>query len=184
MNIMHPYAAIDHQMQVRILIATCVMTTVLMFCLITLDKALRTKTAPQGIISFELIHSPEQAATILAEWGPRGRVVAGISLGLDFLFLVVYGNCLALACSLIADQIRPRSNRLANVGAVLAWGMLLAALLDAIEDFALIEVLLGSATSPWIQMACWSAVIKFCLLALGGLFIAGALLLRGIRRLQ
>jgi hypothetical protein len=50
---------------------------------------LKTEASPWGIVSFEFVGSGEAAARMLAGWGERGRLIAGINLGLDFLFILV-----------------------------------------------------------------------------------------------
>lgn len=49
-------------------------------------------------------------------------------------------------------------------GALLAWGQIVAALLDALENYALIQILLGTEQGLWAQVARWSAQnqLKLC----------------------
>ena len=52
------------------------------------------------------------------------------------------------------------------LGAPLAWGLWIAALLDFVENFALVILLFGWVQSPWPQIAAVCAAIKFALLLL------------------
>ena len=55
--------------------------------MLILDRPLRTPAAPQGIVSYELAGTLPRAQEILASWGERGRLFAGVGLGLDYLYL-------------------------------------------------------------------------------------------------
>jgi hypothetical protein len=79
-----------------------------------------------------------------------------------------------------ARALRLRGWPLAGAGAPLAWGLLLAAALDAAENAALLTMLWGTVRAPWPQVSFWCAAIKFALVALGLIYAAygaaGALL--------
>jgi hypothetical protein len=53
----------------------------------------------------------------------------------------------------------------------MGWGALLAALFDAVENYALWVVLMGKVASPYPEIAAWCATIKFTLLIAGLLTI-------------
>jgi len=55
--------------------------------------------------------------------------------------------------------------------ALLAWAQFLAAFLDAIENYALIRVLLGSTENIWPALARLCAGPKFLIVTLGLLYI-------------
>jgi hypothetical protein len=141
-----------------------------MAALVVLDQPLRTAIAPSGIVSFEFAGDLLHAQGIMASWGHPGRVYAGLSLGLDYLYLVLYAGTTALGCGLVAGRLTRRVRWLGGLGAVLSWAPLLAALLDAIEDYALIRVLLGSTAPAWPIVAWWCAGPKFLLVAAGLLY--------------
>jgi hypothetical protein len=146
-------------------------TLLLMAGLQVLGSPLETPAAPAGIISFELAGNLDSAQEILDSWGTRGQVIAGLSLGLDYFFLVAYSITIALGCIIIAGRLHSRFGFLIRVGILLSWAQFMAALLDALENFALIKVLLGSENAIWPQVARWSALPKFLLLILGILFV-------------
>ena len=86
---------------------------------------------------------------------------------LDYVFLLSYSTTIGLACVWTARFLHDRQWSLARIGVPLAWVQWLAAVLDAIENYALITMLFGSVTSPWPQIAYWCAIIKFALVFLG-----------------
>jgi hypothetical protein len=139
------------------------------------DQPLRTAAAPHGIISFELARTVQAAQSMLASWDWLARVYAGLSLGLDYLYLVVYSTAIAFGCVWIAARNRTRRPRFARAGIAIAWSQWAAALFDAVENAALFRVLTGSIAEHWPMLAWGCASLKFFLVAIGLLFtIAGA----------
>jgi hypothetical protein len=132
---------------------------------------LTTSAAPSGIVSFEFARTLSNAQAVVASWGTEGQVYAGINLGLDYLFMVSYGLAIGLGCVLVARGLAGRVKSLASVGVLLAWGALLAALLDALENYGLMRLLLGSTDEIWPTLAYWCAGPKFILVALGLLYL-------------
>jgi hypothetical protein len=132
---------------------------------------LRTDAAPSGIVSFELAGTLPVALRILASWDATARVYAGLNLGLDFLFIAAYASCIGLGCVLVARRLARRSARVASAGVVLAWAMWLVALLDGIENYALIQLLLGSPQAAFAALAQWCAIPKFLIVGLGILYV-------------
>jgi hypothetical protein len=147
-----------------------------------LDGTLKTEAAPRGIISFEFAGSLTTAGRILASWGPKGTVYAGLSLGLDFLFLFAYAGAIGLGCVLAAHGLSRRMKSISLLGAPLAWGQLCAALLDVFENIGLIHVLLGTESEIWPTLAFWCAIPKFFIVAVGLIYIAVSALLLMIRK--
>ena len=139
-----------------------------------LDAHLKTAAAPAGIVSFELAGNMESTRQIISSWGLDGQVRAALSLGLDYFFLAVYATFIAMACAQIAKALRWGPRMLATVGFLLAWTQFPAALLDAVENTALIQLLLGSSRPALPLVARWCAVIKFTLVGAGLLYIIGA----------
>ncbi len=136
-----------------------------------LDQTLITDPAPRGIVSFELAGNIQQAHQILEEWGPEGRVCAALSLGLDYLFLIVYALLISLACVLTARYFTLKFTFLATAGFVLGWGQFCAAILDAVENLALIRLLLDSQRESWPIIARWCAIVKFGIIGAGLAYI-------------
>ncbi len=153
--------------------------TLIVFAAISaLDVPLHTSAAPDGIVSFELARNPVAAQAILDSWDASARVYAGLSLGVDYLFIVLYASTIALGCVLVGTRLDGAAARLATW---LAWAQVLAATLDAAENWALIRWLLGSRSAFWPPVAAWCATVKFALVGLGLAFVlggAGMLLVR------
>jgi hypothetical protein len=119
------------------------------------------------IVQFEF-----NALKVIKSWIETDKMWAAFSLGLDFLFLVVYSNTISLACIWAANVLQAYSLPLATVGIWLAWGQWVAALLDIVENIALMIILFGSVTSTLAQLAKWCAISKFGLIILGLLYAA------------
>ena len=160
----------------RVLITGAGLSVVLLLGMMVLDRALKTPEAPAGIISFELAGSLAGAESIIGSWDEKARIQAGISLGLDFFFLVTYAVTLAEACRIVAARLAP--NRLRVLGTVLARGVWGAALLDTIENLALIQLLIGHGEIWFPVLAALCAWPKFGLVgcALLYIFAGGAMI--------
>ena len=174
MTIPDPIACISGSARKHALVSFFILTLVLMTAMHWLDAHLKTTPAPAGIVSFELAGNLESTRQIISSWDHAGQVRAALSLGLDYFFLVVYAFFLALACSQIARALRWSSRILAATGFLLAWAQFLAAVLDAIENTVLIQLLLGSTQPALPLVARWCAVIKFTLVGAGLFYIVGA----------
>jgi hypothetical protein len=157
---------------------------VLMATLNILGVPLRNDASPAGIISYEFAGSLPAAERILGAWGEEGRVAAGLNLGLDFLFLFAYGAAIALGCVIAARSLKDRSRILGAIGTILAWAVIAAALLDVIENYALIRLLLGSGTGSLAAAARVCAAIKFSLVAVSLLYVVFGGVTAGIQRLR
>lgn len=165
------------QRPVRTLWTLSLFVTLLLFALFRpLHAPLENAAAPAGIVSFELARTEQRAAEMLASWSPDARLRAAFGLGLDYLFMVSYAAAIGLACAHVAASL---PNWPARLGRFLAWGLAVAALLDAIENVALWQQLLNGAAGRWALLAWLCASLKFTLVVAGLLFVlAGALLIR------
>ncbi|MBX3056001.1 MAG: hypothetical protein KF770_05965 [Anaerolineae bacterium] len=137
---------------------------------------LQTAVAPAGIISFEFAGTVANAQAMIESWGEHGRLVAAFGLGLDFLYPLVYASAISLACVWAAERVQPRSPA-ASWGIWLAWGAWLAALLDYVENVALVLLLFGSTAVLLPPLAFLCAAIKFTLVIAGILYVLAAWLL-------
>ncbi|MCJ7801211.1 MAG: hypothetical protein MUP82_02505, partial [Candidatus Marinimicrobia bacterium] len=89
----------------------------------------------------------------------------------DFLFLIVYAIFFATACYLVAQKYIYKNNLMYKTGLLIAKLQFSAALFDAIENIALIKLLLGSNNSIFPTIAYYFASIKFALIAIGIIYI-------------
>lgn len=62
------------------------------------NKPLQIDSAPYGILSFELAGTVDASQKKLDSWSPEACIFAGISLGLDYLFLILQLLVLGFAC--------------------------------------------------------------------------------------
>ena len=151
----HPFEWLSIKTQNRAFVVLLMITFIVMGGLQVLDGHLKTEIAPAGIVSFEFAGNITNAKQILVSWGPQGAIYAGMSLGLDFLFLFSYAGAIGLGCVLAARGLSQRSKTIFLLGVPLAWGQLCAALLDAVENISMIQVLLGVENPLWPVMAIW-----------------------------
>jgi len=166
----------------RSALALTLLTLATMVALRLLDAPLRTDAAPLGIVSFELAGGRAEAAAIIASWGTEGRVYAGLSLGLDYLFLFAYAGAIALGCVWVARRLAQGSRAWLRLGLTLAWALPLAAALDALENLALIRVLLGGTGDLWPRVALLCALPKFAIVLAGLVYLlVGGIRARGAR---
>lgn len=139
--------------------------------LAVIDSGLKVPAAPLGIISFELCGFLSTCDATLQQWGVEGRQLAMLSLGLDYLFMVIYPSLVCVGLLLVVASVPARAAKLTRS---LAWIALLAGAADAFENYFLIRVVLtGSGASHGVLASICSA-IKFSILGitLGWLILA------------
>jgi len=129
-----------------------------------LDTPLQTSAAPGGIVSYELARSLDNSQAMLNSWDANARLFAAFGLGFDFLFMPVYALALSLGL-LLAGSDKPKGFHALTVW--LGWGALFAALFDAVENYALWQILSGDLSAALPQVAALCATLKFALLVSG-----------------
>ncbi len=167
----HPLSTIAAERRGRVFwplaLAAVVMTAIMQL----INAPLITSEAGRGIVSFELAGTVDKAAAIVSSWsGPDAHAYAGLSLGIDYLYMPVYALAIAFGCIGAGEILRLRAWPLSGLGPWLAWGVWLAALCDAIENFALLQILLRTAAQPWPQVALICAIVKFIFIIAGLLY--------------
>ena len=179
----HPFQSIKASSRSRIfwfLLAAAVLLTVIMNWI---SQPLITPAAPYGIVSFELAGTAARSHLIIASWDKIARLYAAFGLGLDYLYMVVYSFTIGLGCILAAEALYRGKFPLGSFGALLAWGLWLAALLDALENIALAVQLLEQGSSPWPLVALVCASAKFSLIFLGLVYAFYGLAMHAAARL-
>jgi hypothetical protein len=178
-----PFNHLSSTARKRALIITLVMSAILLLAMRTLDAPLRTHMAPSGIVSFEMAGNDKVSKQILDSWSTEAKINAALSLGLDFLFLIVYALFISLSCVQIAAALKDDHSIFFRTAVILAWAQFLAAILDATENLALIHLLLNSS-SRWLPcLARWCAIIKFSIVGAGLIFIFAGLLVIGLKKI-
>lgn len=143
------------------------LTLAMMVIMNLIGAPLINETAPLGIISYEFAGDVPTAQAIIDSWHPDAQMSASLSLGLDYLFLVVYSSAIALGCLWSGELLRQINWPLGGIAVLLAWLLWFAAIADAIENYALIRMLFDSVVSPLPEVAMISAGIKFGLIFAG-----------------
>jgi hypothetical protein len=160
-------------LRVRWLLA---LSTVSIVLAIAYGSFLRQQGAPllkllkNGIVTLELPWDSERAQQLVAALGEDGIRIATLQVQLDFAFLLLYPIALSTTCALFARHVGPVLGRL---GMVMAWAVLMAAPLDAIENLAILKMLGGHTAAPWPMLSTICAAAKFSLV-IGALLYAAA----------
>ena len=178
-----PFNHLSNSARKRVLVITLVMSAILLFVMRALDTPLRTNTAPSGIVSFELAKNYDASQQILNSWNTEAKINAALSLGLDFLFLIVYALFISFSCIQVAVALKDDHTCFFRVAVVLAWAQFLAAILDAIENVALIQLLKNSSRIGLPCLARWCAIVKFSIVGAGLIFIFAGLLGIGMQKI-
>lgn len=139
------------------------------------DGYLTNETCENGIISFELAKTLDCSQAILDSWDSRAKMAASMSMGLDYLFLLVYSSTMALLL-FRASEFFKKNMLLHQMGRILIWAVFTAAFFDGIENFALIKLLLGNVAQSWVTIAYAFAVVKFVLIGAAMLYLLPCLL--------
>lgn len=170
-----PFDWLQPAIQLRALLLSLLPLSALMRAIIVTNTPLENPSAPYGMVSFQLAGSLDLSRAIINSWDQHTRVLAALNLGVDYLYMVAYAFTIGLACVLLARRFANRWPSLTQTGIWLSWGMLVALLLDATENYFLISLLTGAQQAFWPLLARWCALPKFGLvlaalayLALGG----------------
>ena len=166
-KINHPFSWLPETHHNRVFILLFVLTLILLMFMSLIDAPLKTSAAPNGIISIEFAGKLTVAQEIIHSWGLKGQIYAGLSLGIDFLFLFAYSLTLSLGCVLVSSSLSQPGQILYQFGVRLAWAQFGAAILDSVENYALIKILLGSQREIFAVVAYWCAMPKFMIVFIG-----------------
>ena len=128
------------------------------------EQYLRTSAAPSGVVSFELARNLQTSQAIVDSWDANARLVAAFGLGFDYLFMLTYALALSLGLLLAMNG---KMGGYYYFAAWMGWGAFAAALFDAVENYALWNVLTSGVVSPYPQIAALCATAKFILLIVG-----------------
>jgi hypothetical protein len=171
MCLRHPFEWFTPSGQIWAFIFFFILSLLTMVGLQVTGAHLITEVSPAGILSFEFAGELSAAQKIVNSWGQTDRVYAALNLGLDYLFLLIYACAIGLGCVLVARRLLPRTTSLAKLGTLIAWAQLGAALLDGVENYALIRVLLGTELAAWPMVARWCAIPKFSIVGAGLIYV-------------
>lgn len=184
-NMEHPLRSVPVEHRKRFFFAFLFLTLALFAVFQILDRPLRTQAAPNGIVSFELAGTPLTARAITDSWKQLSLLLsatgqanpdivnvayalAAFSLGLDYLFMPAYALALAFGTLLVAQK---HSGWFKSLAVLAGYAAFAAAAFDAVENYALLQVLLGKIDSGYPAIAAFCAILKFGLLAFGVLSV-------------
>lgn len=165
-----PFATITSKTEKKLTLSLFYLLIIGAIVLVFFNNILENNAAPYGIFSFELAGSLNKSLEILNSWSPLAKIFAGLSLGFDFLFLLIY----TLFISLLIHKINKRlwlGKPFHRIGELLVWSMCITAIFDAIENAALIKLLVGSTQEYWSYIAYTFAVSKFILISIAIIYI-------------
>lgn len=111
-----------------------------------------------------------RASQILENWSDADKRGVRLDLALDFVFIVIYVTGIAVACMLAADALVAVAWPGGGIGAIFVRAIIIAGLLDAIENGAQLLMLAGHETQPWPALASICASIKFFLVGMACLY--------------
>jgi hypothetical protein len=175
----HPLEFVSRESRKQFFFTFLALTLILFAIFRVIDQPLRTDAAPSGIVSFELAGNPQMARAITDSWKQMSLLLSAVAgqpdptivnvpyifaafgLGIDYLFMPLYALTLAFG-TLLAS--RRHEGILRSLGAVAGYGALAAALFDAVENYALLQVLLGNIQSSYPAIAAFCAIMKFGLI--------------------
>lgn len=134
------------------------------------DAPLKNEVCPNGIVSFELAKDLSVSKNILNSWDDNAKANAGLSLGFDFLFLIVYSSFIALLIYNLNNRFW-KDKGFYKVGRVLVYLIFVAAIFDIIENIALIELLKDNLIQVWASIAYYFASLKFIFILICLLYV-------------
>ena len=116
------------------------------------------------------------ADVMFTVWNDETKDSLKTALHWDYVFLFVYPAAVAVSCFIAGGFLHRAGIVPFNYSLIIICLQLIAPVLDAVENYALLKVLSGPIVSPWPELARWCAIGKFSLVLLG---IGYALLLGG-----
>lgn len=134
------------------------------------DAPLKNEVCKNGITSFELAKDIGKTVAILNSWNTTAKINMSLSLGFDFLFLLVYSSFIALLIFNIQNKLW-KNTAFYKYGKILIILIFIAAFFDVIENIALIKLLLGNIKQVWASVAYYFAVIKFAIVLICVVFL-------------
>lgn len=160
-----------------------ILTLLCSVCLLIIDRYLTTDSCPNGIISFELAKELTNAQEMINSWDVKGKIAAGISVGFDYLYLVVYSSFINILIFRIKESLKVKVTYYL-MGKYIIYGVFIAAIFDGIENLGLIQLLLGNEIQFWVSIAYYFAVIKFSLLATAILYLICGVLFKILLKIK
>ena len=165
-----PFSYLSKKAEKRFTLFILFATIVVGCFMVYFDSFLKNDICKNGIISFELVNDIENSKAILNSWNLKSKISAGLSLGLDYLFLLLYPSLIAVLIHKLNQKLWA-NHSFYKVGVYIIFAQFFTALFDAIENVGLIQLLLGNIDQFWTSLAYYFASIKFVLIITGIVYI-------------
>lgn len=165
-----PFSYLSKKAEKRFTFLILLSTIVVGYFMIYFDSFLTNDICKNGIISFELVSDVEDSKAILNSWDLKSKISAGLSLGLDYLFMLLYPSLIAVLVHKLNQKLWS-NHPFYKVGVYIIFAQFFTALFDAIENIGLIQLLLGNIDQFWTSIAYYFASIKFVLIIIGIAYI-------------
>jgi len=146
-----------------------VLTLISLIVMRILDAPLKNEIAPNGIVSFELAKNLNNSIDIINSWDYKSKLYAGLSLGFDYLFMLLYSFLFYILIKNISEKLT--NIIFAKIGLFIAYSMIFAGIFDAIENYSLIRLYLGNLDQIYASLAFYFASLKFALLLIGVIYL-------------
>jgi len=140
-----------------------------LFLLLRVQGKLETPASPLGILSMEFATQPHRVTEIKTAWDAEGMTGrAKNNIWIDFLFIPFYAMLFYTLCGSISVRMQGFP---AKLGIFLAFGALVAGLLDVLENIFMLFALQGHYGGFSALATSLLAGAKFLLLALAALYV-------------
>ncbi len=150
-----------------------VLGILLILCISTMrifDTPLKNEICKHGITSYELAKELSVSKAIINSWNTKAKINASLSLGFDFLFILVYTSFIALLIYKTNTKFW-KEKTFHKIGKFLIILIFIAGFFDVIENISLIKLLEGDMQQIWSSLAYYFASLKFSILILGILYL-------------
>lgn len=172
-----PFENLSAPTRRRALVMMCLLASLSTAAMAWIDHQYRTRAAPQGIVSLQMAGNSTLAQWILDQWsaGPGMNAWVAFGLGVDYLYLIIYGLTFVLISASIAARLALVSPSAAKVARLIGYLQLVAPACDAIENVGSMAMLARYGTDFWAPFTTGFALAKFaCLGAFGALVVFSA----------
>lgn len=140
---------------------------VLLVIMNLLDAVLKARTG-FSTMSLQGIGSGWDIRVIVDHWtAPPDAVLAGFLLGLDFLFIPLYGAALFFGALAAIDRFAPTGGQLRRIMTLLALAPVGAAICDGIENILQLYMLTHASTDMMASLALEATAAKYLGAAIG-----------------
>lgn len=143
--------------------------TLSLFLLLRFQGRLETTASPLGIVSLEFASTEKAVTEITSTWQQEGLLArARTNIWIDFLFIPFYAMLFYTLCGSISVRSKDLT---AKAGVFLAFGALIAGLLDILENILMLLALNGHTSTASASLTALLAGVKFLFLALALLYV-------------